>query len=178
MIENVKWSAFYHFHGVIGDWKSWSAPLFAGMPCNTNMKCVTGRQGFFFLHLCTLIAVVLWEKYYQCFPYIDLFVTACHIIKTDHHKLILQKSLTSLNKHKHCMCNGCMPVRPVCKPHSPDLKRGALATDARGCSLWRSLLERPPPAPESRVRDPAPTSCGSVDPGGLHWCRDPDGSEV
>ncbi len=27
-------------------------------------------------------------------------------------------------------------------------------TDARGCSLWRSLLERPPPAPESRVRDP------------------------
>ncbi len=47
-----------------------------------------------------------------------------------------------------------MPVRTVCKPHSPDLKRGALATDARGCSLWRSLLERPPPAPESRVRDP------------------------
>ncbi len=47
-----------------------------------------------------------------------------------------------------------MPVRAVCKPHSPDLKRGALATDARGCSLWRSLLEPPPPAPESRVRDP------------------------
>ncbi len=47
-----------------------------------------------------------------------------------------------------------MPVRAVCKPHSPGLKRGALATDARGCSLWRSLLERPPPAPESRVRDP------------------------
>ncbi len=47
-----------------------------------------------------------------------------------------------------------MPVRAVCKPRSPDLKRGALATDARGCSLWRSLLERPPPAPESRVRDP------------------------
>ncbi len=35
--------------------------------------------------------------------------------------------------------------------------RGALATDARGCSLWRSLLERPPPAPESRVRDPLGT---------------------
>ncbi len=33
-------------------------------------------------------------------------------------------------------------------------QRGALATDARSCSLWRSLLERPPPAPESRVRDP------------------------
>ncbi len=47
-----------------------------------------------------------------------------------------------------------MPVRAVCKPHSPDLKRGALATDARGCSLWRSLLERPPPVPESRVCDP------------------------
>ncbi len=46
-----------------------------------------------------------------------------------------------------------MPVRAVCKPHSPDLKRGALATDARGCSLWRSLLERLPPAPESWVRD-------------------------
>ncbi len=40
------------------------------------------------------------------------------------------------------------------KPHSPDLNRGALATDARGCSLWRTLLERPPPVPESRVRDP------------------------
>ncbi len=53
-----------------------------------------------------------------------------------------------------CMCNGCMPVRAVCKPHYPDLKRGALATDARGCSLWRSLLECPPLAPESRVRDP------------------------
>ncbi len=32
--------------------------------------------------------------------------------------------------------------------------RGALATDARGCSLWRYLLERPPPTWESRVRDP------------------------
>ncbi len=47
-----------------------------------------------------------------------------------------------------------MPVRAVCKPRSPDLKRGALATDARGYSLWRSLLECPPPVPESRVRDP------------------------
>ncbi len=36
-------------------------------------------------------------------------------------------------------------------------KRGALATDARGCSLWRSLLERPPPVWESRVRDPLGT---------------------
>ncbi len=31
--------------------------------------------------------------------------------------------------------------------------RGALATDTRGCSLWRYLLECPPPTPESRVRD-------------------------
>ncbi len=62
-----------------------------------------------------------------------------------------------------------MPVRAVCKPHSPDLKRGALATDARGCSLWRYLLERPPPTPESQVRDPleARTSCGGVDLGGV-----------
>ncbi len=36
-------------------------------------------------------------------------------------------------------------------------KRGALATDARGCSLWRYLLERPPPVWESRVRDPLGT---------------------
>ncbi len=35
--------------------------------------------------------------------------------------------------------------------------RGALATDARGCSLWRYLLEGPPPAWESRVRDPLGT---------------------
>ncbi len=28
-----------------------------------------------------------------------------------------------------------MPVRAVCKPHSPDLKRGALATDTKGCIL-------------------------------------------
>ncbi len=35
--------------------------------------------------------------------------------------------------------------------------RGALATDARGCSLWRYLLERPPPAWESWVRDPLGT---------------------
>ncbi len=33
-------------------------------------------------------------------------------------------------------------------------QRGALATDTESCSLWRSLLERPPPAPETRVRDP------------------------
>ncbi len=32
--------------------------------------------------------------------------------------------------------------------------RGALATDVRGCSLWRYLLERPPPTWESRVRGP------------------------
>ncbi len=36
-------------------------------------------------------------------------------------------------------------------------KRGALATDARGCSLWRSLLERLPHAWESWVRDPLGT---------------------
>ncbi len=59
-----------------------------------------------------------------------------------------------------------MPVRAVCKPHSPDLKRGALATDARGCSLWRSLLERPPPAPESRVRDPLRRVVAVCGPGG------------
>ncbi len=35
--------------------------------------------------------------------------------------------------------------------------RGALATDATGCSLWRYLLERPPPTWESRVRDPLGT---------------------
>ncbi len=35
--------------------------------------------------------------------------------------------------------------------------RGALATDARGCSLWRYLLERPPPTWESRVWDPLGT---------------------
>ncbi len=34
-------------------------------------------------------------------------------------------------------------------------KRGALATDARGCSLWRYLLERQAPTWEYRVRDPA-----------------------
>ncbi len=75
------------------------------------------------------------------------------------------------------ICNGCMPVRAVCKPHSPDLKRGALATDARGCSLWRSLLECPPPGPESQVRDPL-GELVRTRVGGLHWCRDPDGSEV
>ncbi len=62
--------------------------------------------------------------------------------------------LYKYNRLFYAKCNGCMPVRAVCKPHSPDLKRGALATDARGCSLWRSLLERPPSAQESRVRDP------------------------
>ncbi len=36
-------------------------------------------------------------------------------------------------------------------------KRGALATDARGCSLWRYLLARPPLTWESRVRDPLGT---------------------
>ncbi len=35
--------------------------------------------------------------------------------------------------------------------------RGALATDARGCSLWRYLLERSPPTWESRVRYPLGT---------------------
>ncbi len=40
------------------------------------------------------------------------------------------------------MCNGCIPVRAVCKPHSPDLK------------MRRSLVERLPPAPASRVQDP------------------------
>ncbi len=45
--------------------------------------------------------------------------------------------------------------------------RGALATDARGCSLWRYLLERPPPAWESRVRDPLGTryELGQCGPG-------------
>ncbi len=57
-----------------------------------------------------------------------------------------------------------MPVSAVCKPHSPDLKKKR----SNGCNLWRSLLERPPPVPESRVQDPlgARTSCGGVDLGG------------
>ncbi len=33
-------------------------------------------------------------------------------------------------------------------------KRGVLATDVQSCSLWRSLLERLPPAPETRIRGP------------------------
>ncbi len=49
-----------------------------------------------------------------------------------------------------------MPVRAVCKPHSPDFKRGALATLA-------SLVECPHPAPAFRVRDPL---CDGADPGG------------
>ncbi len=56
-----------------------------------------------------------------------------------------------------------MPVRAVCKPRSPDLKRGALATDARGCSLWRSLLERRSPGFATR----SVSWCGPVS-GGLH----------
>ncbi len=46
--------------------------------------------------------------------------------------------------------------------------RGALVTDARGCSLWRYLLERPPPTSESQVQDPleARTSWDGADPGG------------
>ncbi len=61
------------------------------------------------------------------------------------------------------ICNGCMPVRAVCKTSLPWPQKEALW-------LWRSLLERLPPAPESRVRDPleARTSYDGVDPGGLH----------
>ncbi len=57
-----------------------------------------------------------------------------------------------------------MPVRAVCKPHSPELKKRR----SNCCNLWRSLLERPPLAPESRVRYPleARRSCGGVDLGG------------
>ncbi len=64
----------------------------------------------------------------------------------------------------------CIPVRAVCKPHSPDLKKRR--TDVRGCSLWHSLLERPPPAPESRVRV---SWCG---PGGVTPAYSPDMSPI
>ncbi len=46
---------------------------------------------------------------------------------------------------------GCKPIKREVV-FSCIYVRGALATDVRGCSLWRSLLERPLPAPESRVR--------------------------
>ncbi len=87
---------------------------------------------------------------------IDVHISLCPVcrllpINMKFHIFLCLCKVLLLIKQQH---NGCMPVRAVCKPHSPDLKRGALATDARGCSLWRSLLERPPPAPESRVRDP------------------------
>ncbi len=51
--------------------------------------------------------------------------------------------------------------------------RGALATDTRGCSLWRYLLERLPPTWESRVRDPLGTryELGRCGPGrGCYIC--------
>ncbi len=87
--------------------------------------------------------------HWKWFPCIIIII---YILDTTYEEFILYLQFPFISVM--CICNGCMPVRAVCKPHSPDLKRGALATDARGCSLWRSLLERPPRAPESRVRDP------------------------
>ncbi len=42
---------------------------------------------------------------------------------------------------------------------------------------WTRFLVR---APASRAGIPGsrPARCDGVDPGGLYWCRDPDGSEV
>ncbi len=61
-------------------------------------------------------------------------------------------------------CNGCMLVRAVCK---------RLTLEA----VAFSLLGR---APASRADVPGsrPAWCDGADLGGLHWCRDPDGSEV
>ncbi len=44
------------------------------------------------------------------------------------------------------------PVRPTPGVENADWTK-KITKNARGCSLWRSLLERPPPAPETRVRD-------------------------
>ncbi len=49
-------------------------------------------------------------------------------------------------------------------------QRGALATDAKSCSLWRSLLERPPPVPETRVRDPLGVMVRTRGKGGGQYC--------
>ncbi len=51
-----------------------------------------------------------------------------------------------------CQCNNVTASKGCVNLTLLTSKRGALATDTRGCSLWRSLLERPPPAPETRVR--------------------------
>ncbi len=40
-----------------------------------------------------------------------------------------------------------------------------------------SLLGRAP-ASHAGIPGSRPAWCDGVDPGGLHWCRDPDGSEV
>ncbi len=40
-------------------------------------------------------------------------------------------------------------------------QRGALATDAKSCSLWRYLLERPPPAPETGFETRSVWWCGT-----------------
>ncbi len=65
-----------------------------------------------------------------------------------------------------------MPIRAVVNLTLLTSKRGALATDARGCSLWRSLLERPPPAPDPgfETRSDELWQCG---PGGVTkaWCK-------
>ncbi len=58
----------------------------------------------------------------------------------------------------HCSINvSCqIAIFPLFKMYLTLLtsQRGALATDARSCSLWRSLLVRPPPVPKTRVWDP------------------------
>ncbi len=64
-----------------------------------------------------------------------------------------KKKVLRWRVNTHCgmsMWQMCIPVKAVCKPHSPDLKKRRSSP----CSLWRSLLECPPRAPETRVRDP------------------------
>ncbi len=52
-----------------------------------------------------------------------------------------------------CVCNGCMPVRAVCKPHYPDLKK-------------RRLLGRAP-ASRAGIQGSRPARCDGADPGGV-----------
>ncbi len=129
----------------------------------TDGKFFAGKTGTndyeFLVHMmsltwCSYVPLQIWFlfplSHFQNGPMGSKQAPAVAWVSIWHHQCSLKDSW-----HKGpCWCNGCMPVRAECKPHSPDLKRGALATDARGCSLWRSLLERPPPAPASQVRDP------------------------
>ncbi len=103
----------------------------------TQNLCTHGYCETYFTHLpvallssvtCELaplrnVLLCVFLTYFYFFTSLFICVSSAMIMYDKRTLLDIGQRYTNLIQDTLSTCNGCMPVRAVCKPHSPDLKK-------------------------------------------------------